>query len=158
MRISSLLPFAIPVAAFVFAPLVQAQSQPQSQPIQGSGYGPRPPHRPQPPHRPAQWRLLAFKTVGAGTDRDTINVNRAERYREIQLCSFNAPIRMVDFKIRFENGRRQDVRVRSMIAARSCTRAVRLDGNGARRIQRVDLTYERVQRGMRTPLIRVMAR
>lgn len=132
MRISSLLALAAPVVALVSSALVQAQ--------------------------PMQWRLLAFKTVGAGTDRDTIHVNRAERYRFIQLCSFNAPIHMVDFKVRFENGKRQDVHVRNIIAARSCTRAIRLDGNNARRIQRVDLTYQRVQRGVRTPLIRVMVR
>ncbi len=170
MRISSLLTLAVSAAALVSAPLLLAQSQmqdrPQVQPTKGLGPRPQPPRpqpprpqppRPQPPH-PTQWRILAFKTVGAGTDRDTINVNRAERYRSVQLCSFNAPIRMVDFKVRFDNGRRQDVRVRSLVPARGCTREIRLDGNGSRRIQRVDLTYERVQRGMRTPLIRVMAR
>ena len=176
MRISSLLALVAPAAALALAPLAQAQSQtqghgqdrPQIQPPRPQPPKPQPPRpqpprpqppRPQPPRpQPAQWRILAFKTVGAGTDRDTILVRRADRYRTLQLCSFNAPIRMVDFKVRFDNGRWQDVRVRSMVAARSCTREIRLEGNGARRIQRVDLTYERIQRGMRTPLIRVMAR
>lgn len=103
------------------------------------------------------WRLLAFKTVGAGTDRDTIHVRSNSRYRQIQLCAFNAPLRMNDFNVRFDNGRRQDVRVRSRINAGTCTRAIALT-NAPRRIARVDLTYQRIQRGVRAPLVRVMVR
>ncbi|WP_159979901.1 MULTISPECIES: hypothetical protein [unclassified Novosphingobium] len=154
MRISSLLAFAVSVAALGSGPVAQAQQQtmhhPQPQPSN------RPPLKPQP--QPAQWRLLAFKTVGAGTDRDTINVARKERYRSIQLCAYNAPIHLMDFSVRFDSGQRQDVRVRSRIAAGSCTRAVQLAGNAARRVTRIDLTYQRMQRGMKVPVIRVMAR
>jgi len=103
------------------------------------------------------WRTIAYKTVGAGTDRDTIEVRGDRRYREVRLCSFNAPIRMRDFDIRFENNRRQDVRVRQRIAAGTCTRAIDLDGN-RRDIERIRLVYERLQRSVHRPLIRVQAR
>jgi len=110
-----------------------------------------------PGNRPGAWTLLGFKTVSGGTDRDSINVRGNARYRQLELCSFNAPIHIVRFTVRFENGGRQDVDVRNVIGARSCTRAIDLKGN-ARNINRIDLTYERVQRGMRVPLVRVMAR
>jgi len=103
------------------------------------------------------WRTIAYKTVNNGTDRDTINVRGDRLYREVRLCSFNAPIRMRDFDISFENNRRQDVRVRQRIAAGSCTRAIDLDGN-RRDIERIRLVYERLPRSRYRPLIRVQAR
>ena len=103
------------------------------------------------------WRTIAFKTVASGTDRDTINVRGNTRYREVRLCVFNAPIRMRDFDVRFDNGGRQDVRVRQRIGAGSCTRNIDLEGN-RRDIERIRLVYERVARARRTPLIRVQAR
>jgi hypothetical protein len=103
------------------------------------------------------WRTIAYTTVGAGTDRDVINVRGNNRYREVRLCSFNAPIRMRDFDIRFDNGGRQDVRVRQRIGAGACTRNVDLEGN-RRDIERIRLIYERLARGARRPLIRVQAR
>jgi len=103
------------------------------------------------------WRTIAFKTVGAGTDRDTINVRGSTRYREIRLCAFNAPIRMRDFDVSFENNTRQNVRVRQRIAAGTCTRNIDLTGN-RRDIERVRLVYERLPRGRYMPLVRVQAR
>ena len=103
------------------------------------------------------WRTIAYTTVGAGTDRDIINVRGNNRYREVRLCSFNAPIRMRDFDIRFDNGGRQDVRVRQRIRAGTCTRNIDLEGN-RRDIDAIRLVYERLARGARRPLIRVQAR
>ena len=103
------------------------------------------------------WRTIAYTTVGAGTDSDIINVRGNNRYREVRLCSFNAPIRMRDFDIRFDNGRRQDVRVRQRIGAGSCTRNIDLQGD-RRDIDAIRLVYERPARGVRRPLIRVQAR
>lgn len=103
------------------------------------------------------WRTIAFTTVGAGTDQDTIPVRGNNRYREVRLCVFNAPIRMRDFDIRFDNGGRQDVRVRQRIGAGTCTRNVDLEGN-RRDIERIRLVYERLPRAFRRPLIRVQAR
>lgn len=142
------------------ASIAEAQMQTQHRP----GHGPGPGHNnpgplPGPGHNnPGQgWRLLAFKTVGAGTDRDTINVRTDRFWRSLQLCSINAPIQMQDFKVIYGNGRAEDIRVRSRIGAGTCTRAIQLRG-GNRRITQIRLVYGKLDRSMRVPLIRVMAR
>ncbi|MBS0502977.1 MAG: hypothetical protein JSS55_04075 [Proteobacteria bacterium] len=103
------------------------------------------------------WRVIGFKTVGMGTDRDTIRVRGNERFRQVRLCSYNRPIRLLDFGVRFANGGRQDLQVRNRIAPNSCTRAIDLRGQ-ARNIDQVELTYERIDRRLGAPLIRVSAR
>lgn len=103
------------------------------------------------------WRIIGFKTVGSGSDRDTIRVRGRERFRQVQLCSLNRPIRMIDFDVVFANGGRQDVQVRNRIAPGSCTRAIDLKGE-RRDIERIDLTYGRLERGVRTPVVQVRAR
>jgi hypothetical protein len=103
------------------------------------------------------WRTIAFKTVNGGTDVDRINVRSNNRYRQVRLCVYNAPLRMRDFDIRFENGQRQDVRVRQLIGAGMCTRNIDLHGD-RRRIDWIRLRYERITRGMQRPLVRVQVR
>lgn len=103
------------------------------------------------------WRIIGFKTVGLGTDRDTINVRGRERFRQIRLCSYNRPIQLIDFSVRFANGGRQDLQVRNRIAPGTCTRAIDLRGQ-ARNIDQVRLTYARIDRRLGAPLVRVSAR
>lgn len=103
------------------------------------------------------WRTIAFKTVASGTDRDVIDVRGNNRYRQVRLCVFNAPIRMRDFDVRFDNGGRQDVRVRDRIRAGTCTRNIDLEGD-RRDIDRIRLVYERLPRSRYLPLVRVQAR
>ena len=96
------------------------------------------------------------KTV-RGRDSDTIQLPGYARYRQVRLCAFNAPLHMVDFDVRFENGRSQDVAVRSRINPGTCTRTIDLKGE-RRDIQSIRLRYEPVQRGLGRPLVRVQAR
>lgn len=103
------------------------------------------------------WRTIAYKTVNGGSDTDRIDVRGNARYRQLRLCAFNAPIRMRDFDVRFENNQRQDVRVRQRIAAGTCTRNIDLAGN-RRDIDRITLKYEPIRRGYARPLVRVQAR
>jgi hypothetical protein len=103
------------------------------------------------------WRTIAFTTVSGGTDVDRINVRGDRRYRQMRLCVFNAPLRMRDFDIRFENRQRQDVRVRQRIRAGTCTRNIDLAG-GRRDIEWVRLRYEPIRRGFTRPLVRLQAR
>lgn len=79
------------------------------------------------------------------------------RYREVRLCSFNAPLRMLDFDIRFHNGGRQDVRVRQRIRAGTCPRAIDLHGN-RRDIKRIQLVYERFPRSRYQLAVQIQAR
>ena len=104
----------------------------------------------------AGWRTVGVKTV-RGRDSDTIQLPGYARYRQVRLCAFNAPLHMVDFDVRFENGRSQDVAVRSRINPGTCTRNIDLKGE-RRDIQSIRLRYEPVQRGLGRPLVRVQAR
>jgi hypothetical protein len=103
------------------------------------------------------WRTIAFKTVNGGTDVDRINVPGGRRWHQVRLCVFNAPLRMRDFDIRFDNGQRQDVSVRQRIAAGTCTRNIDLVGN-RRDIDWIRLRYERISRNYSRPVVRVQTR
>jgi len=103
------------------------------------------------------WRTVGHTTVGFGTDVDRIHVRSDRRFRQVRLCVFNAPLRMRDFDIRFEGGRRQDVNVRQFIGAGSCTRNIDLHGD-RRRIDWIRLRYERIVRGTARPFVRVQVR
>ncbi|HEY0628314.1 MAG TPA: hypothetical protein VGD23_03205 [Sphingomicrobium sp.] len=103
------------------------------------------------------WRTIAYKTVSGGTDVDRINVPGGRRWQQVRLCVFNAPLRMRDFDIRFDNGQRQDVRVRQRIGAGRCTRNIDLNGR-VRDVDWVRLRYEPIRRGWSRPLVRLQAR
>ena len=102
------------------------------------------------------WRTIAYKTVN-GRDTDTINAPGRTRQSAVRLCAMNAPIRLRDFDIRFENGRVQDADTRAVLGAGRCTRAIDLRGN-RRDIDRIRLRYEPIARGHRRPLVRVQVR
>jgi hypothetical protein len=69
----------------------------------------------------------------------------------------NAPLRLRDFDIRFENGRTQDVSTRAILPAGRCTRAVDLRGN-RRDIASIRLRYEPILRRASRPVVRVQVR
>ena len=102
------------------------------------------------------WRTIGFTTVD-GRDSDTINLPGRTRQREIRLCAMNQPLRLRDFDVRFENGRRQDVNTRAVLPAGRCTRAVDLRGN-RRDIASVRLRYEPILRRWQRPVVRVQVR
>jgi len=103
------------------------------------------------------WRTVGFKTVSGGTDVDRINVPGGRRWHQVRLCVFNAPLRMRDFDIRFDNGQRQDVNVRQRFRPGTCTRNIDLNGR-VRDIDWVRLKYEPIRRGFTRPLVRVQVR
>jgi hypothetical protein len=103
------------------------------------------------------WRTIAYKTVNGGTDVDRISVPGGRRWHEVRLCVFNAPLRMRDFDIRFDNGQHRDVDVRQRIGAGQCTRNVDLPG-ATRDIRWIRLKYEPIARGFTRPIVRVQVR
>lgn len=103
------------------------------------------------------WRTIAYKTVNGGTDVDRFSVGGGQRWHQLRLCVFNAPLRMRDFDVRFDNGQHQDVSVRQRIGTGQCTRNIDLAGN-RRNIRWVRLKYEPIARGVARPLVRVQAR
>ena len=102
------------------------------------------------------WRTIGYARVD-GRDTDRIRLPGRTRQREVRLCSMNQPLRLRDFDIRFENGRRQDVRTRAVLPAGRCTRAVDLRGN-RRDIDSVRLRYEPIYQSRRRPVVRVQVR
>jgi hypothetical protein len=107
--------------------------------------------------QPGGWYLLGFKTVGRGSDHDVITVDPRPQYRRLQLCAAEAPIDMQDFDVTYGNGNTENLAVRSIIRAGTCTRAIDLNG-GARHITRIDLRYQKLYPRSRPPRIRVMGR
>ena len=99
------------------------------------------------------WRTIAFETVD-GRDSDTINLPGRTRQRAIRLCSMNHPLRLRDFDIRFDNGRRQDVNTRAVLPAGRCTRSIDLRGN-RRDVAQIRLRYEPIRRTWQRPVVRV---
>ncbi len=104
----------------------------------------------------AGWRTIGYTRVD-GRDSDRINLPGWTRQRAIRLCAMNAPLRLRDFDIRFDNGRRQDVNTRAILPAGRCTRAVDLRGN-RRDIASVRLRYEPIYRMAQRPIVRVQVR
>jgi hypothetical protein len=102
------------------------------------------------------WQTIAFTTVG-GHDTDTIRVPGTARYRQMRLCVFNGPIQMRDFDVRFRNGGHQDVAVRQILRAGSCTRNIDLAGN-RRDVTQIRLKYAPLTRHLVRPVVRVQVR
>ena len=102
------------------------------------------------------WRTLGYTRVD-GRDRDTIYLPGRTRQSTIRLCAMNQPLRLRDFDIRFDNGRRQDVNTRAVLRPGTCTRSIDLRGN-RRDIASVQLRYEPIRRAALRPVVRVQVR
>jgi hypothetical protein len=102
------------------------------------------------------WRTIAFTTV-SGRDTDTIRVPGTARFRQMRLCVFNGPLTMRDFDVRYRNGGHQDIAVRQVLRAGSCTRDIDLAGN-RRDVTAIRLKYTAIRHGWARPVVRVQVR
>ena len=102
------------------------------------------------------WRTVGYAQV-QGRDSDTIRVPGTARYRQLRVCVFNGPIQMRDLDVRYRNGGRQDIPVRDMMRAGTCTRNIDLAGN-RRDVTAVRLKYAPLARGWARPVVRVQVR
>lgn len=105
---------------------------------------------------PGTWRTVGYAKV-QGHDTDTIRVPGTARYRQMRVCVFNGPIQMRDLDVRYRNGGRQDIAVRQLMRAGSCTRNIDLAGN-RRDVIAVRLKYAPLARGWVHPIVRVQVR
>ena len=85
-------------------------------------------------------RVLGSRTVGYGTDHDSIAVSPSVMFSAVRLCVSGRSVDMYDLDIYFANGGRQDAAVRLLINAGECTRWIDLSG-GMRHVVQIDLTY-----------------
>jgi len=104
----------------------------------------------------ASWHTVAYTTVN-GRDTDTIRVAGTARSRQLRLCVFGGPIQMRDFDVRFRNGGHQDVAVRQVLRAGTCTRNIDLAGN-RRDVTAIRLKYTPLARHLVRPVVRVQVR
>jgi hypothetical protein len=111
--------------------------------------------QPRRPDRGGNWDTIGTTTVGAGRDRDVINVRGNERHRQIRVCAVNNAIRLNDLDARFANGGHQDIRVRNIVRAGDCTAPKDLNGR-ARNLASISIAYEKI-RGI-LPIVRIQAR
>lgn len=91
--------------------------------------------------RSAAWELVGARDVSFRTEQDTIFVRGNDRTRQIMICVYRQPVRMLDVDVRFANGGNQDVAVRNVIGAGQCTRAIDLRGH-RRNVKAITLTYK----------------
>ena len=106
--------------------------------------------------RPNAWHTVAYTTVN-GRDSDTIRVPGTARYRQMRVCVFNGPIQMRDLDVRYRNGAKQDIGVRQLMRAGTCTRNIDLAGN-RRDVTAVRIKYAALRRGWARPTVRVQVR
>jgi hypothetical protein len=90
---------------------------------------------------PSAWELLGSRSVRYGTDHDLITVRSDRWYKGIYFKVTDAPIRLNDMKVYFDNGDKFDVSIRGMIKENGHSRTIELPG-GERRITKVEFSYE----------------
>lgn len=102
------------------------------------------------------WRTVGFTQVN-GRDTDTIRLPGTAKYRQMRVCVYGGPLEMRDLDVRYANGGHQDVRVRMLMRAGTCTRNVDLRGN-RRDVRLIRMQYAPLRRGWMRPTVRVQVR
>lgn len=88
------------------------------------------------------WKYIGDKWVSFGVDRDVIFFsNVQDEFSKLVIRVTDAPLRMYDMKVYFDNGAVQDVSVRSVIRQGGQSRVIDLNG-GLRRISKIEFWYE----------------
>jgi hypothetical protein len=103
------------------------------------------------------WTKLGQREVNDSVERDTIRARGGTQWRQMMICAEQAPVRFLDVTVRYRNGGTQDVRLRSLIRAGSCTRDINLRGR-ERDIEAVDFTYEAASLGRARARVDLFAR
>ena len=102
------------------------------------------------------WRTIAYTAVN-GRDTDTIRLPGTARYRQMRVCVYGGPLHMRDLDVRYRNGGHQDIGVRNVMRAGTCTRNIDLAGN-RRDVNAIRLKYAPLARGWVRPTVRVQVR
>jgi hypothetical protein len=90
---------------------------------------------------PNAWEVLGSRSVRYGTDHDVIAVSSDKWYKGIYFKVTDAPIKINDMKVYFDNGDKFDVSIRGMIRENGHSRTIELPG-GQRKITKVEFSYE----------------
>jgi hypothetical protein len=93
-------------------------------------------------YRAGSWRFIADRWVNYGVDHDAILLGDfKDDFRQIKLRITDAPLRLYDLKIHFDNGEVQDVAVKANFRQGEETRVIDLNG-GLRHLRKIEFWYE----------------
>ena len=87
-----------------------------------------------------RWKFIADKNVRFGPDHDVIHVTGNDNYRQLKLRVTDAPLKINDMKVHFENGEVFDVSIRSEIRQGGESRVIDLPGS-SRSIRKIEFWY-----------------
>jgi hypothetical protein len=90
-----------------------------------------------------RWRFIADKNVRYGPDHDVIHVTGNDNYRQLKLRVTDAPLKINDMKVHFENGEVFDVAIRNQIRQGGESRVIDLPG-GSRSIRKIEFWYSTI--------------
>lgn len=88
-----------------------------------------------------RWVFVADKIVDFGVDRDVITVKGNDAFTKLKLRITDAPLKMLDMDVIFENGEHFRVPLQYNFNQGEESRAIDLPGR-ARRIKRIEFLYE----------------
>ncbi len=89
-----------------------------------------------------EWVNLGDKEVKDRSEQDTWHLGKSKgEFRRIKITVQHRPVRFYRLQVTYENGRKQEFEIRSLIAAGGATRNLDLDGKD-RFIDKVDVWYE----------------
>lgn len=90
------------------------------------------------------WKFIGDKWVSYGVDHDVIHLgNIKDDFRQIKIKVTDAPLKIMDLKIYFDNGGVQDVSLRSHIKQGGESRVIDLEG-GMRHLSKIEFWYSTV--------------
>ena len=104
-----------------------------------------------------RWEYLVQSNVDGRADHDRIRVNARGAFRAIQMRVQGGAIEFQRVVVHFENGADAEVPIREQIRPGGQTRAIDLPGDN-RRIESVEIWYERGNWGRRRPNLRLYGR
>ena len=93
--------------------------------------------------QPGKWRFIADKNVRYGPDHDVIIVTGNDNYSQLRLKVTDAPLKINDMKVHFENGNVFDVSIRNEIRQGGQSRVIDLPA-GSRNIKKVEFWYSTI--------------
>ena len=90
----------------------------------------------------ADWRFIADKWVNYGLDRDVILLgDLKDDFRQLKIRVTDAPLKIYDMKIHFDNGDVQDVSLKLLFRQGDESRVIDLNG-GMRHLRKIEFWYE----------------
>lgn len=97
--------------------------------------------------QPNKWRFVGDKNVAYGVDHDVLHVTSInDHFTKLKFKITDAPLKIMDVKVYFDNGDIFDVSLKSEIKQGGETRVIDLPG-GARKLKKIEFWYSTVGSG-----------